>query len=141
MADRLRCLSDALNKPVQELVVYVQEKPRHRRLVEEIQASGARVALHAAGDVAGALMAAIPGSGVDAMMGTGGTPEAIITACAIKALGGSFHGRINPQLNTERMAVAAAGMDTKRWMTLDDMVAAPADRLHFCATALPTACS
>ncbi|EKV29231.1 Fructose-1,6-bisphosphatase, GlpX type [Caenispirillum salinarum AK4] len=136
VAERLRCLAEALDKPVRDLVVYVQEKPRHRRLVEAIQATGARVALHAAGDVAGALMAAIPGSGVDAMMGTGGTPEGVITACAVKALGGSFHGRINPQLNTERMAVAAAGMDTERWMSLDDMVAAPAHSLHFCATGI-----
>jgi fructose-1,6-bisphosphatase II len=136
VTERLRCVAEALNKPMHDLVVYVQEKPRHRRLVEEIQASGARVAQHAAGDVAGALMAAIPGSGIDAMMGTGGTPEGIITACAIKALGGSFHARINPQLNTERTAVAAAGLDTTRWMSLDDMVSAPPESLHVCATGI-----
>lgn len=136
VAEKLRLLSDALDKPVEGLSVYVQEKPRHRPLVEAVQAAGARVALYPAGDVAGALMAAIPGSGVDAMMGTGGTPEGVITACAVKALGAEFLGRINPQLNTERMAVEAAGMDTRRWMGVDDMVRGPANRVHFVATGI-----
>lgn len=136
VAEKLAILSDILDKPVADLCIYVQEKPRHRPLVDAIQRAGARVALYAAGDVAGALMAAIPGSGIDAMMGTGGTPEAIITACTIKALGGEFLGRINPQLNTERMAVGAAGLDTRRWMGLDDLVSGPVEGLHVCATGI-----
>lgn len=134
VAEKLRVLADCLDKPVSALTIYVLEKPRHRALVEAIQRAGARVALHPAGDVAGALMAAIPGSGVDAMMGTGGTPEGVIAAAAIGALGGEFLGRINPQLNTERMAVEAAGMDTRRWLGTADMAASQA--VHFCATGI-----
>ena len=65
-----------------------------------------------AGDVAGALMAAIPGSGIDALMGTGGTPEGVMSACAIRAIGGEFLGRLDPQLHTEARAVKEAGIDT-----------------------------
>lgn len=134
VAETLRVLADCLNKPVSALTIYVLEKPRHRALVDAIQRTGAHVALHAAGDVAGALMAAIPDSGVDAMMGTGGTPEGVLAACAVRALGGEFLGRINPQLNTERMAVRAAGMDTTRWLGTAELVAS--DDIHFCATGI-----
>ncbi|GAA0578317.1 fructose-bisphosphatase class II family protein [Caenispirillum bisanense] len=134
VAEKLRVLADCLDKPVAALTIYVLEKPRHRALVDAIQRTGARVALHAAGDVAGALMAAIPDSGVDAMMGTGGTPEGVLAACAVRALGGEFLGRINPQLNTERMAVQAAGMDTARWLGTADLVGS--DDIHFCATGI-----
>ncbi len=73
------------------------------------------MALYPAGDVAGALMAAIPGSGIDALMGTGGTPEGVMSACAISALGGEFLARLDPQLQTEAKAVKDAGIDTSRW--------------------------
>ena len=92
-----------------ELTVFVLEKPRHRELVDRVLASGARVALYPAGDVAGALMAAIPGSGIDALMGTGGTPEGVMSACAIRAIGGEFLARLDPQLQTEAKAVKEAG--------------------------------
>ncbi len=82
---KLTALAEALGKDVSDLTVFVLEKPRHRELVDRILASGARVALYPAGDVAGALMAAIPGSGIDALMGTGGTPEGVMSACAIRA--------------------------------------------------------
>ncbi|MGH6805208.1 MAG: fructose-bisphosphatase class II family protein, partial [Methyloceanibacter sp.] len=85
---KLTTLAEVLGKDVSDLTVFVLEKPRHRELVDRILASGARVALYPAGDVAGALMAAIPGSGIDALMGTGGTPEGIMSACAIRAMGG-----------------------------------------------------
>ena len=92
--------------------MFVLEKPRHRDLVNAILGAGARVALYPAGDVAGALMAAIPGSGIDALMGTGGTPEGVMSACAIRAIGGEFLGRLDPQLQTEARAVKEAGIDT-----------------------------
>lgn len=129
---KLLTLAELLGKPIQDIKVYVLEKPRHRDLVAEILAVGARVALYPAGDVAGALMAAIPGSGIDALMGTGGTPEGVISACAIRALGGTFLGRINPQLQGERKAVEDAGISTTRWMTAEEMVTSP--DVLFCAT-------
>ncbi|MBT3306888.1 MAG: fructose-bisphosphatase class II family protein, partial [Alphaproteobacteria bacterium] len=91
--DKLIALAKALGKPVSELTVFVLEKPRHNEMVESIYRAGARVALYPAGDVGGALMAAIPDSGIDALMGTGGTPEGILSACAIRAMGGVFFAR------------------------------------------------
>lgn len=135
-AERLKQLSAALNKPLEDITVYVIEKPRHKALVQAIHEAGARVALYPAGDVAGALMAAIPGSGIDALMGTGGTPEGLLSAMAIRAMGGEFLGRIDPQLATEAAAVEAAGMDLARWYQLDEMVRS--DEVVFCATGITT---
>ncbi len=133
---KLKALSRILDKPVSELTVYVLEKPRHRELVERIHGAGARVALYPAGDVAGALMAAIPESGVDALMGTGGCREGLISACAIKALGGEFSARLAPQLATEKAAVARARLDTRTWHTVDDLVTS--DEVYFSATGVTT---
>ncbi|MEG6509221.1 class II fructose-bisphosphatase [Methyloligella sp. 2.7D] len=133
-AKKLEVLGRALNKAVPDLTVYVLEKPRHRQLVEEIVATGARVALYPAGDVAGALMAAIPQSGIDALMGIGGVPEGLISAVAIRAMGGEFLGRMAPQLQTEAIAVKQAGIDTDRWFDRDELVGS--DELFFCATGI-----
>lgn len=134
--DKLRVLAAALGKPVADLSVYVLEKPRHRRLVEEIHAAGARVALYPAGDVAGAIVAAMPGGEVDCLMGTGGTPEGVLAACAIRALGGEFLGRLDPQLEHERAAVAHAGLDTRRWWGVEELVRS--DKVWFAATGITT---
>lgn len=136
VAERLAQLSEALNKPIEDMTVYVIEKPRHKALVNAIHNAGARVALYPAGDVAGALMAAIPNSGIDALMGTGGTPEGLLSAIAIRAMGGEFLGRIDPQLATEAAAVEDAGMDLTRWYRLDEMVRS--DDVMFCATGITT---
>ena len=106
---KLRVLAEVLNKDVSQLTIYVLEKPRHRELIDDIIRAGARVALYPAGDVAGALLAAIPGSGIDALMGTGGTPEGVMSACAVRGLGGEFLARIDPQLHTEAKAVRESG--------------------------------
>jgi fructose-1,6-bisphosphatase II len=134
--DKLQTVARETGKTVSELTVYIQEKPRHRDLVREVQEAGAKVALYPAGDIAGALMAAIPESGVDCLMGTGGTPEGIMAACAIRALGGEFLGRMNPQLNGERMAVRAAGISTSAWLSCETLVRS--DRVFFCATGITT---
>jgi len=133
---KLSGLAEALGKDVFELTVFVLEKPRHRELVDRILANGARVALYPAGDVAGALMAAIPGSGIDALMGTGGTPEGVISACAIRALGGEFLARLDPQLQTEAKAVKEAGIDTAKWYERDEII--KSNNVFFCATGITT---
>ena len=133
---KLTTLADVLNKDISELTVFVLEKPRHRELVDRILSSGARVALYPAGDVAGALMAAIPGSGIDALMGTGGTPEGVMTACAIRAIGGEFLARLDPQLQTESRAVKEAGIDTAKWYERDEIITS--DDVFFCATGITT---
>nr|MCR5084651.1 fructose-bisphosphatase class II family protein [Succinivibrionaceae bacterium] len=112
----------ALGKPVSELNVFVLDKPRHRRLVQDIRVSGAKVLLHADGDVAGALMAVDSRSDIDLLMGTGGTPETIITACAIKGSGGQMLTRLDPQSDEERRMVEADGIDLSAIRSLDDLV-------------------
>lgn len=131
---QLATLARCLGKTVGELTIYVLEKPRHRTLVERILAQGAKVALYPAGDVAGAVLAATPDSGIDALMGTGGAPEGLLAACAAKVMGSTFLARLNPQLATERQAVAEAGLDTENWMELDQIIAA--DDVVFCATGI-----
>ena len=133
---KLEELARVLGKRIADLTVYVLEKPRHNKLVEDIIAAGARVALYPAGDVAGALMAAVPDSGIDALMGTGGTPEGVLSAVAIRAMGGEFMGRVDPQLQTEARAVQAAGIDTRRWYTVEELVRAK--DVFFCATGITT---
>ncbi len=134
--NKLTELAKILAKPVSELTVFVLEKPRHRELVERIHQAGARVALFPAGDIAGALMAAIPNSGIDALMGTGGTREGLISACAIRAMDGEFSGRFDPQLATEKAAVAKAEMDTSVWYAVEDLVRS--DEVYFSATGITT---
>jgi fructose-1,6-bisphosphatase II len=133
---KLNELAKILNKDVYDLTVFVLEKPRHRELVNEILAAGARVAMYPAGDVAGALMAAVPGSGIDALMGTGGTPEGVMSACAIRAIGGEFLGRLDPQLQTESKAVKDAGIDTSRWFQCNELITS--DDVFFCGTGITT---
>lgn len=134
VAERLTALARCLDKKVNQLTVYVLEKPRHRALVEAIQSAGARVALYPAGDVAGAILAALPGSGIDALMGTGGAAEGLLAACAARVMGGTFLARLDPQLTTERRAVDEAGLDTATWMGLDHLVRS--DNVVFCATGI-----
>ncbi len=136
VADKLATLARLLDKPVEDITVYVLEKPRHRELVARIHAAGARVALYPAGDVGGAVAAALPHSGIDALMGTGGCVEGILSATAIRGIGGEFMARIDPQLATERRMVLAAGMDTKRWWNLDELVRS--DEVIFTATGITT---
>lgn len=133
---KLAVLAEALGKQVSDLTIFVLEKPRHRELVNDILGVGARVALYPAGDVAGALLAAIPDSGIDALMGTGGTPEGVMSACAVRALGGEFLARIDPQLQTEARAVKEAGIDTSRWYQRDELIGS--DDVFFCATGITT---
>ncbi|HLA96968.1 MAG TPA: class II fructose-bisphosphatase [Anaerolineales bacterium] len=132
--DNLKNVARALGKDVSDLTVFVLERPRHAQIIAEIASAGARVTLHQDGDVAGALMAALPYTGVDLMINIGGTPEGVIAACAIKALGGQLLGRLAPQKPGEREAVLAAGIDLNRTLTLDDMV--KSDDVHFAATGI-----
>lgn len=131
---KLAMLARELGKPLHEIKVYVLDKPRHKELVRRINRTGARVLLYPAGDVAGGILAAVPDSGVDCLVGTGGTPEGIITACALRGLGGEFLGRLDPQRDDERAAVAAAGLDTTRWYSVDELVRT--QNVFFCATGI-----
>ncbi len=136
IAEKLAVVARETGKSISDLIVYVVEKPRHRRLIEEIYRVGARVALYPAGDVAGAIMAAIPGSGIDALVGTGGIPEGVISACAIRAIGGEFFGRLDPQLPSEHIAVREAELSTDTWLAVSDLVRS--DDVYFAATGITT---
>ncbi|MDE7371249.1 MAG: class II fructose-bisphosphatase [Desulfovibrio sp.] len=132
--DNCNNVARALGKNVQDLVVFVLDKPRHQRLIEEIREVGARIQLHTDGDVAGALMAVDPRSEVDMMMGTGGTPEGVLAACAIKAMGGQILARLDPQSYVEKEAITEAGIDLREVLTVDDLVRS--DDCFFAATGI-----
>jgi fructose-1,6-bisphosphatase II len=120
--DNLTIIAKAIGKNVDELVVFILEKPRHRQLIADIRETGACIQLHTDGDVAGSLMAADPNSEVDVMMGTGGTPEGVISACAIRALGGWMMARLDPQGEEERQAIADYGKDIKEVLTVETLI-------------------
>ncbi len=130
----LERVARALGKNVRDLVVFVLDKPRHAKLIEEIRAAGARITLATDGDVAGGLMAADPRSDVDIMMGTGGTPEGVITACAVKGMGGEILARLDPQSYPEKENIQNAGVDVREIMTSDTLV--KSDDCFFAATGI-----
>ncbi len=134
VAHTLSLVAGALDKPLAELTVFVLDKPRHQGLIAEVRAAGARVLLRSDGDVAGALMAASPRSGVDVLMGIGGTPEGVIAACAVRALGGAMLGQLAPQKPGEREAALAAGLDLDRVLTERELV--DSEEVFFAATGI-----
>jgi fructose-1,6-bisphosphatase II len=137
VTENLRRVAEALGRPVEQLTVFVLDKPRHRELVREIREAGARVSLHTDGDVMGALLAAYPGTGIDLLMGIGGTPEGVIAAAAVKALGGGMQGVRAPQGEGERTRLERelpSGEDLRRILDLDDLIAHP--DAFFAATAI-----
>lgn len=134
VADTLAAIAEAKRKAVTDLTVFVLDKPRHVELIAALRTAGARVLTRTDGDVAGALMAATPGSGVDALMGIGGTPEGVIAACAVRALGGAMLGQLAPQKPGEREALLAAGLDLHRVLTECDLVCS--DDVFFAATGI-----
>ena len=130
----LHLVSKAKGKKINELTVCVLDRPRHAKLIEEVRACGARTRIILDGDVAGAIAACREGTGVDVMLGTGGTPEGIVAACAIKATGGVIQGRLAPTDDAEREKALAAGHDLDRILTTDDLVTS--DNCFFAATGI-----
>jgi fructose-1,6-bisphosphatase II len=116
----------ALGKRVDEMRVLILDKPRHVELAAGLRELGVCVIMPSAGDVAGAMFALLPGTGVDMLMGIGGTPEGIMAACAVKVLGGGMQTRLAPQRDDEREAVAAAGISTEEILDAEDLVRGPA---------------
>ncbi len=122
VAENIRCVAKAKGLEVGEVTVVVLDRPRHEELIRQVRDAGARIKLIGDGDVAGALEAATEGSGVDILMGVGGAPEAVIAACAIKCLGGEMQCRMAPRDDEERRKAVAAGFDTSKILTTDDLV-------------------
>ncbi len=132
-ADRLAQLARALGRPVSTLRVFVLDKPRHKALAAEIVGAGARIALFSAGDVVGTCATAM-GEHFDAVMGIGGTPEGVLSACAVRALGGGFFARLAPQRAEEAEAMQRAAIPYDRWLTVSEMI--PSERAVFCAAGI-----
>lgn len=132
-ATRLVQLAAALGKSVAELRIFVLDKPRHKGLALEIVRAGARVAFHPAGDVVGTCAVAMT-EHFDAVMGIGGTPEGMLSACAVHALGAGFFARLTPQRGEEASAMASAGLVANRWMDVRQMIRG--ERAVFCAAGI-----
>ena len=128
----LHLIAKAEGKRIDQVTVAILDRDRHKPLVEEIRAAGARTRFLLDGDVAGAIAAAREGTRVDALMGIGGTPEGIVAACAIKALGGVIQGRLWPQGEAETEKALAAGHDLSRVLSTNDLVTS--DNCFFVAT-------
>jgi len=130
----IRSVAEAKGIDVSDLTVCVLDRPRHAELIDEIRAAGAKVRLIMDGDVAGAVAAASDDSSVDLLMGIGGTPEGIITACAMKCMGGEIQGQLWPQDDAERQKAVDAGLDVDAFLGNDDLVAG--DNCFFAATGI-----
>jgi fructose-1,6-bisphosphatase II len=117
-----------------DVTVVILDRPRHAELIREVREAGARIKLLTDGDVAGAILAARDGSGVDLLLGIGGTPEGVIAACAVKCLGGVILGKLAPRDDAERERALAAGHDLNRVLGTDDLVAS--DDAFFAATGI-----
>ncbi len=132
VAENIRRLAAAKGEAVRDITVVLLDRPRHAELAEQVRATGARIRFISDGDVAGAVMAAREGTGVDLLVGIGGTPEGVIAAAAIRCLGGVLQGRLWPRDEEERQRAEAAGHDLDRVLTAEDLVAG--DDIFFVAT-------
>ena len=122
------------NVEVKNLKVFLLDRPRHADLIDEIRNTGAHVMLRPDGDIVGALMVCTPEGGVDLMMGTGGTTEGLLAACAVKSSQGGMLGRLDPQSENEKSAVTSAGLEVNRIFGLNDIVTS--DQIFFTATGI-----
>lgn len=120
--DNLSKIAHAKGMDMDELTVVILDRPRHERLIFDVRECGARIRLIPAGDVAGALMTAWPGTGIDVLMGIGGTPEAVLAACGMHAMRGTIQGILWPRSAEDRHLALKAGIDLSRVLTLDDLV-------------------
>jgi fructose-1,6-bisphosphatase II len=122
VAENIKRIAKAKKETVEDVTVVMLDRPRHQKLAAEVRDAGARLRFISDGDVAGAIMAARDDTGIDLLLGIGGTPEGIITACAIKCLGGVIQGRLWPQDDDERQRAIDAGHDLDRVLSTDDLV-------------------
>ncbi|MGH2543661.1 MAG: class II fructose-bisphosphatase [Ardenticatenaceae bacterium] len=119
--ENLRRVAKAQGMDIDDLTIVILDRPRHEQFIREIRESGARIRLITDGDVAGSIMAAMDGTGVDMLYGIGGTPEGIISACALKCLGGEIEGRMWPRDDEERQWALDNGIDLDRVYGTDDL--------------------
>ena len=132
--ENVRRVAKAKGVRPEDIAVTILDRPRHEAMINACREVGARVYLITDGDVAGAIAAAAPRSGIDLLMGIGGTPEGVIAAAALKCLGGAIQGKLSPRDDAERGALIDAGFDLDKVLTTDDLVAG--DDVFFAATGI-----
>ncbi|AVV40737.1 class II fructose-bisphosphatase [Streptomyces sp. ID05-04B] len=130
----IRRVAKAKRATPEDVTVVILDRPRHAGIIEEIRATGARIKLISDGDVAGSILALREGTGVDLLLGIGGTPEGIISACAVKCLGGVIQGKLWPKDDEERQRAIDAGHDLDRVLTTEDLVTG--ENVFFVATGI-----
>ncbi len=130
--ENLKAAAAALRKSVRDMTAVVLDRPRHDELIAEIRDAGARIRLIQDGDVAGAISTGWPESGADILFGVGGTPEGVISAAALKCMGGEIQAQLAPRSDAERENVLAAGFDLDKVIFTDDLVSG--DNCFFAAT-------
>jgi len=130
----LRYIARAKRKDIDDLTVIILDRPRHQELIRQVREVGARIRLISDGDIAGALMTAIPDTGIDVLMGIGGSPEAVVSACALRCVGGDMQCKLWPRNDAEREECLAAGMDLDQVLTIDELVRS--DNVFFAATGI-----
>ena len=134
VTENLKRIAEAKHEEVRDLTAVILDRDRHAKLISEVREAGARIRLIPDGDVAGAISSAWPRSGADVLFGIGGTPEGVISAAALKCMGGAIQGRLWPRNEAERNAATEAGYDLNRVLTTDDLVAG--DNCFFSATGI-----
>jgi len=134
VADNLKAIAKANGKTVEDLTAVILDRPRHAQLIAEVRRNGVRIRLIPDGDVAGALMTAWPDSGIDVLFGIGGTPEGVLAACALRAMGGEIQGKLYARNEDELRRGREMGYDFEKILTMDDLVST--EDVFFAATGI-----
>lgn len=134
VAYNLEKIAKAKDKHINDITVVILDRPRHEELIDQVRSCGARIFLIHDGDVAGALMTAWPDSGIDVLMGIGGTPEGVLAACALRGMDGEIQGKFYPRNEEEIKRAVDMGYDLNQVITMDDLVAS--DDVFFAATGI-----
>ena len=130
----LQAVARAKGRDVRDLVVIILDRPRHARLIEEVRATGARIRLIGDGDVSAAVSTCLPDSGIDVLMGIGGSPEAVISAAALKCMGGAIQCKLWARDDTDRAYASEHNLSLDQMLTNDDLVSG--DNIFFAATGI-----
>ncbi len=134
VVDNLNAVAKARGKQISDVTAVVLDRPRHKKLIEEIRSAGARLRQIPDGDVAAALMTCLPDTGIDILIGIGGTPEGVLAACALQAMGGEIQGRLYARDSQELALGQQAGYDFDKVLTMPDLVAS--EDVFFVATGI-----
>ncbi len=133
--ENIEAVANALEKPINDVCVVILDRPRHADLIRQVRDSGARIKLISDGDVDACIATAIDTTGIHMALGTGGAPEGVLAAAAIKCLGGNFMGRLEPRNEQEAQRAIAMGFgNLDRVLTIDDLV--KSENVIFCATGI-----